>query len=57
MKYAIINNGEIRCPICGKKVGCVTGKEEVKNFHMRCPRKLAGKSHEFIIDLSMERSR
>lgn len=56
MKNAIIENNEIRCPICNKKIGYVTGNEEVRNFRMRCPRKLSGVSHEFIIDLSKERS-
>lgn len=55
MKYAIIQNNEIRCPICNKKIGNITGNEKIINFRMQCPRKISGVSHEFVIDL--ERSR
>lgn len=51
MKYAVIKNNEIRCPECGKKIANITGNETIKNFIIRCPRKICGKSHEYIINL------
>lgn len=51
---AIIKDKEIRCPICNKKIGNISGNEVVKNFTMRCPRKLNGVAHEFIINIDME---
>lgn len=51
MEQAIIDkDGSIRCPICGRKNGELTGNETVKNFVVQCKRKIAGKPHSFIIN-------
>ena len=55
MKEAIIEeDGAIKCPICGKKTGELTGNEVVKNFVVQCPRKIEGKAHRFVINLQSE---
>ena len=55
MKEAIIEeDGAIKCPICGKKTGELTGNEVVKNFIVQCPRKFKGKAHRFVINLQSE---
>lgn len=52
MKNAIITDTkEIRCPICNRKIGELTGKETVINFKMRCPKKIKGVAHEFVINI------
>ena len=33
---AIIINGEIRCPICFRKIGELTGNEKIENFKIYC---------------------
>ena len=48
---AIIKNNEIRCPICNKKIGNITGNEKIINFRMQCPRKIKGIAHEFTINI------
>lgn len=54
MEYAILKNNEIRCPVCNKKIGNITGNEKIINFQMQCPRKLNGTAHEFIINIEKE---
>lgn len=52
MQKAMIRGNEIRCPVCGRKVAEITGHEVIKNFVFRCPKKINGISHDFVIDLS-----
>ena len=55
MKNAIITDTrDVRCPICNKKIGELTGNEVVKNFIVQCPRKIEGKAHRFVINLQSE---
>lgn len=51
LKQAVIIGNEIRCPICNKKFGEITGNVTIKNFKAQCARKIAGASHYFIINV------
>lgn len=48
---ALITRNEIRCPICGKKHGELTGNEVIKGFKMFCRGKdQYAPKHFFIIN-------
>lgn len=51
---AILINGEIRCPICNKKHGEITGNEIVKNYRTYCRGGVGTGKHYFIINLPKE---
>lgn len=52
-RQAIIEHGEIRCPVCGRKCGEITGNEEVKNFRILCKgtRTNGNQKHYFILNV------
>lgn len=51
LPQAMIAGKDIRCPICGRKWGEISGNEEIKNFHVRCARKNHGLVHSFIVNV------
>lgn len=54
---AIIERGEIRCPVCGRKHGEITGNEEVKNFRMLCKGTRANRNQKHYFILNVEREK
>lgn len=51
LPQAMIVGKDIRCPVCGRKWGEISGNEEIKNFHVRCARKNHGLVHSFIVNV------
>lgn len=55
LKEAIITtDGKIKCPICGKTNGMITGKEKVENFRIRCKSSRRGHEHFFVLNVGKE---
>lgn len=51
----ITSDKTIRCPICGKKCGELTGNETIKNFKMFCRgRDKYLKNHFFIVNVDYD---
>lgn len=52
LRQAIITpDNKIRCPICGKTHGLVTGRETVRNFKIRCRSSRRNHEHYFVLNL------
>lgn len=49
LKTAIIEDGKVKCPYCGKVNGCVTGSEFVYNYKIRCRGSRRGHEHFFLL--------
>lgn len=54
LEAIITSSGDIRCPICNKKLGEITGKEEVKNFKLFCRGKKGTGNHCCILNTGSE---
>ncbi|MDE7177070.1 MAG: hypothetical protein K2O59_04580 [Lachnospiraceae bacterium] len=55
LKEAIIApDKKIKCPICGKTNGIVTGQEIVRNYKIRCRGSRRGLEHYFVLNTEME---
>ena len=48
---AIIKNGWVVCPVCGKKQFKLYGNEEIKNLKYRCKSSRAGSPHFMIVNV------
>lgn len=55
VREAIIRDGKIFCPSCGKLNGELTGKEEVHNFRIRCRGSNGRIEHFFMLNVNRER--
>lgn len=52
LKEAIITpDKKIKCPICGKTNGVITGQETVRNYKMRCRASRRGWEHFFTLNV------
>lgn len=52
LKEAIITpDNKIRCPICGKVCGLITGCETVRNFKIRCKSSRRNHEHYFVLNV------
>lgn len=55
LKEAIITpDNKIRCPICGKVQGMITGRETVRNFKIRCRSSRRNCEHFFMLNAESE---
>lgn len=45
---------KIKCPICGKTNGMITGKETIRNFKVRCRGSRRGWEHFFLLNIEAE---
>lgn len=55
LKEAIITTGgKIKCPVCGKTNGMITGQEKVENFRIRCKSSRRGHEHFFVLNAGKE---
>lgn len=55
LKEAIIGpDRKIRCPVCGKTNGMITGQEKVENFRIRCKSSRRGHEHFFVLNTGRE---
>lgn len=52
IQQALIVGNDIRCPLCGRKWGAISGKETIINYKARCPRTIHGKCHWFIVNVN-----
>lgn len=56
LKEAIITpDNKIKCPICYKTNGKVTGEETVRNFKIRCRGSKRNHEHYFMLNLNVEK--
>lgn len=54
IRQAIIKDNAILCPYCRKINGRLTGKEEIKNFKMRCRGSNGKLEHFFMLNTETE---
>lgn len=55
LKEAIVTpDNKIRCPICGKVNGMITGQEIVRNFRIRCKGSRRNHEHFFMLNTESE---
>lgn len=49
LKTAIIEDGAVRCPVCGAVNGRVSGNEIVINYKIRCRKSKKNNDHYFLL--------
>lgn len=54
LKEAIIADKKIKCPICGKTNGMITGFETIRNYKVRCRGSRRGWEHFFVVNVEKE---
>lgn len=55
LKEAIITpDKKIRCPICGKVQGMLSGRETIRNFKIRCRSSRRNHEHFFVLNSESE---
>lgn len=55
LKEAIITaDRKIKCPICGKTNGMITGHETVRNLKIRCKGSRRNHEHYFVLNVESE---
>lgn len=55
LKEAVITpDNKIKCPICGKTNGMITGQEKVENFRIRCKSSRRNREHFFLLNTGKE---
>lgn len=55
LKEAIVTpDNKIKCPICGKTNGMITGQEKVENFRIRCKSSRRNCEHFFLLNTGKE---
>lgn len=51
---AVINDKEIRCPICNRKHFQLKGNERIENLEIYCRGRRADEKHSFILNYRNE---
>lgn len=55
LKQAIITpDKKIKCPICQKTNGRITGQETIRNYKVRCRASRRGWEHFFVLNVEKE---
>ena len=54
LEAVITPDKKIKCPICGKTNGVITGEETVINYKIRCRGSRKGWEHYFVLNTEME---
>lgn len=55
LKEAIITtDGKIKCPICGKTNGMISGSETIRNYRIRCKSSRRNHEHYFVLNVESE---
>lgn len=55
LKEAIITpDKKIKCPICGKTCGMITGQETIRNYKVKCRGSRREWQHYFVINVEKE---
>ncbi len=51
----ILSDGRIKCPLCNKTNGMLTGNETVRNFKIRCRGSRRKREHFFMLNVEPEK--
>ena len=58
LKNAVITpDKKIKCPVCGKTCGMITGLETIRNYKVRCRGSRRGWEHFFMLNVEMEKKK
>lgn len=57
LKEAVIVDKTVRCPICGKLNGVITGEETVRNYKIRCRGSRKGFEHYFTLNVERKENK